>query len=327
MHAMNEWNLRSVDLNLLVVFDALMIERNVTRVAERLSLSQPAVSKALGRLRHLFTDPLFVRHDRAMEPTSRARALAGPIHTALRDITHTLSIASFDPGVYEGQIRIASIDVYHTPLIPELVRSVRALAPGLDLHVRALDCARVRDQLACGEVSLALSPFDAHTAGFHSLPLWADQLVTLTSRSLGPRRLSLEAFAASAHVVDAGHVHIAEDGTASSVVDALLGARGLKRRIAMVLPAAAGLPFIVASTDLIATVPGRIASGLAAMGDVNLIPCPLDVQVTPHMIWHARTNDDPLLGWLRSLVTEIAHKPADFRPAPVQPATFEKLLG
>ena len=91
MDVIAERNLRTVDLNLLVVFDALMAERNVTRAAERNGLSQPAVSKALNRLRYLFDDPLFVRHDRGMEPTARARELAGPIHGALADISRTLT--------------------------------------------------------------------------------------------------------------------------------------------------------------------------------------------------------------------------------------------
>src|SRR5277367_6605840 len=115
MDVIAERNLRSVDLNLLVVFDALMAERSVTRAAERNGLSQPAVSKALGRLRYLFGDPLFVRHDRAMVPTQRAKNLAGPIHTALRDISRTLTTPAFDPRRAEARLHIASIDVYHTP--------------------------------------------------------------------------------------------------------------------------------------------------------------------------------------------------------------------
>src|SRR5579871_4351550 len=114
MRPMTERNLRGVDLNLLVVFDALMAEKNLTRVGERHGLSQPAVSKALNRLRHLFDDPLFVRCDRAMEPTLRARELAGPIHLALRDISRTFAPALFDPSQAEGRVRLASIDLYHT---------------------------------------------------------------------------------------------------------------------------------------------------------------------------------------------------------------------
>src|ERR1700749_2407071 len=111
MRVISERNLRSVDLNLLVVFDALMAERNVTRAAERNGLSQPAVSKALNRLRFLFADPLFVRRDRSMEPPPRALKLAGPIHGALADISRTLTQpAAFEPSVACGTVKIATID-------------------------------------------------------------------------------------------------------------------------------------------------------------------------------------------------------------------------
>jgi DNA-binding transcriptional LysR family regulator len=306
MRQMNERNLRAVDLNLLVVFDALMTERNLTRVGERHGLSQPAVSKALGRLRHLFDDPLFVRCDRAMEPTLRAKELAGPIHLALRDISRTFAPSSFDPSQVEARIRLASIDLYHTPLLPALVRRLREHAPGVDLHVRTLDSFCIRDQLAAGEVDLAFSPFDALPAGFSAMPLWSDRLVTLVGERVRERPLTIEAFAAAAHVVDAGHVHVGPDGAASSVVDATLGARGLKRRIALVLPSASGLPYIVAATDLIATLPCRIASGLGLPPGVTLQPPPFDIQVAPHLLWHARTQSDPLLAWVRGMVREIA---------------------
>src|SRR6202162_2351497 len=115
MPAIAERNLRSVDLNLLVVFDTLMAERNVTRVAARNGLSQPAVSKALNRLRYLFDDPLFVRRDRAMEPTARALELAGPIHGALADISRTLTLpAAFDPATVMATVKFVSLDLYHT---------------------------------------------------------------------------------------------------------------------------------------------------------------------------------------------------------------------
>src|SRR6266851_7910222 len=111
MPAIAERNLRSVDLNPLVLFDALMAERNVTRAAARNGLSQPAVSKALNRLRYLFDDPLFVRRDRAMQPTARALALAGPIHGALAAISRTLTLpAAFDPALVSATVKIATID-------------------------------------------------------------------------------------------------------------------------------------------------------------------------------------------------------------------------
>ena len=303
---MPERNLRSVDLNLLVVFDALMVERSVTRAAEKNGLSQPAVSKALNRLRYLFEDPLFVRRDREMEPTDRAKVLAEPIHIALRDISRTLRHAEFDPGSARGQLQIASIDTYHTPLIAELIRHLRLHAPGVQLHVHALESVRVHEHLESGKVALAFSPLGTRDKRFHSLPLWKDHLVTLTSKRSGLTHLSAEAYAALPHVVDSGHVRIADDGSVTSVVDVLLGARGLKRNISLVLPSAAGLPFMVASTDMIATLPSKIAAALVNPCEVNVIPCPFKVEVAPHMIWHAQTQADPLLGWLRQSVSDIA---------------------
>src|SRR4029077_14475625 len=132
MPAIAERNLRSVDLNLLVVFDTLMAERNVTRAAARDGLSQPAVSKALNRLRYLFDDPLFVLRDRAMEPTARARQLAGPIRGALADISRTLTLpAEFNPATIRATVKIATNDLYHTCLLPFLIRHLRQHAPGV----------------------------------------------------------------------------------------------------------------------------------------------------------------------------------------------------
>src|SRR5579871_1385322 len=171
MHTITDRNLRSVDLNLLVVFDALMSERNVTRAAARNGLSQPAVSKALGRLRHLFDDPLFVRRDRGMEPTARALELAGPIHGALADISRTLTLpAAFDPASISATVKIATIDLYHTSLLPLLVQRVRREAPNIDLQVRANDCSCLPEQLATGQVDIAFAPLGAKAPDIHAEP-------------------------------------------------------------------------------------------------------------------------------------------------------------
>lgn len=306
MEHIAERNLRSVDLNLLVIFDALMVEKNLTKVGERHGLSQPAVSKALNRLRHVFSDPLFIRCDRAMEPTQRARELAGPISVALNGISRTLVRNTFDPSRSQARLHLASIDLYHTPLIPSLVSELRQQAPGLSLHVCALDSAGIFNELSSGRVDLAFSAVGAIAPGFHSTPLWHDQLVTLVGERFWDQPLTAEVFANASHVVDAGHVQVSPDGNGSSVVDVVMAARGLKRHIALVLPTAAGLPHIVASTDLIATLPLRIVKGLGSMHGVRLMPLPFDVQVTPHLLWHERNQLDPLQDWLRGLVRNIA---------------------
>src|SRR5271154_5043060 len=136
MSGMTERNLRGIDLNLLVVFDALMAERHVTRAAQHNGLSQPAMSKALNRLRHLFDDRLFERRDGRMEPTPRALELAGPIHSALSDISRTLTLRGvLDPQHVVATLRIATIDLHQTTLLPAVVARLRHDAPGLDLQV------------------------------------------------------------------------------------------------------------------------------------------------------------------------------------------------
>ena len=309
MDAIAERNLRRVDLNLLVVFDTLMAERNVTRAAERNGLSQPAVSKALNRLRFLFADPLFVRRDRGMEPTARALELAGPIHGALADISQTLTQQTrFEPLTAHATVKIATIDLYHTRLLPSLVQYLRRHAPSIDLQVRANDCSQLHEQLAMGEVDIAFAPLGTKTAELFAEPLWNDRLVMLAGKD-NPlvEPLTIEAYAAAAHLVDAGHVQVSPDGVGTSVVDAILSARGLRRRIALVLPNAAGIPFIVAATDLVATLPRRIVDGLLPMKDVRLLAPPLpDVEVSPRMFWHRRSHADPLQVWLRAAIREIA---------------------
>jgi DNA-binding transcriptional LysR family regulator len=301
--------LRSVDLNLLVLFDALIAERNVTRVAARNGMSQPAVSKALNRLRYLFDDPLFIRRDRGVEPTARALALAGPIRGALAEISETLRLpATFDPATAKASVKIATIDLYHTSMMPSLVERLRREAPGIDLQVRANDFACLYEQLASGQIDIAFAPLATATRDLCAEPLWSDRLVTL----IGPHNqlrdpITIESYAAAPHLVDAGHVQVSSDGLGTSVVDAILAARGLRRRIALVLPNAAGVPFVVAATDLIATLPSRIVKGLARVPNVRVVFPPLpDVEVSPHMFWHRRADSSPLQVWLRAMIRDIA---------------------
>jgi DNA-binding transcriptional LysR family regulator len=309
MQGMTERNLRGIDLNLLVVFDALMAERHVTRAARHNGLSQPAMSKALNRLRHLLDDRLFERREGRMEPTPRALELAGPIHSALSDISRTLTLQSpLDPSQIIATLRIATIDLHQTTLLPAMVAALRRDAPNLDIQVRAIERHRLHHQLATGELDLAIAPPLVGMRELRAEPLWMDHLVTLIGAD-NPMTLpmTLETFAAAAHVVDAGHVQVAPDGQGTSLVDSILAERGLRRRIAVVLPSSAGVPFVVAATDLIATLPSRIIKDLATIPDVRVVPAPLPrIEVSPHIIWHPRTQNAPLCSWLRAVIKQIA---------------------
>jgi len=311
MPGMTERNIRSVNLNLLLAFDALMEERNVTRAAQHNGLSQSAMSKALNRLRHLLDDRLFELRDRRMEPTPRALELAGPIHGALSDISRTLKLPrAFEPGEAAGVVRIATIDLHQSTLLPALVARLRRDAPGLDLHFQAIERHRLHDQLATGELDLAIAPILAGAPDLRAEPLWRDRLVTLIgAHNPLPLPMTLDSFAEADHAVDAGHVQVDANGKGTSLVDAILAARGLTRRIAVVLPSSAGLPFVVAKTDLIATLPSRIFTDLAAIRGLKVAPAPLSpVEVSPHILWHPRTQNLSLLAWVRAMIKETAAK-------------------
>ena len=309
MPGMTDRNIRGVNLNLLLAFDALMAERNVTRAARHNGLSQPAMSKALNRLRHLLDDPLFELRDGRMEPTPRALELAGPIHGALSDISRTLGRPkAFEPAGAGGIVRIATIDLHESTLLPALVARLRGDAPGLDLHFQPIERNRLCDQLAAGELDLAIAPILAGASDLHAEPLWRDRLVTLIGANNPlPLPMTLESFAAADHAVDAGHVRVDGKGKGASLVDTILAARGLQRRIAVVLPSAAGLPFVVAKTDLIATLPSRIFKDLAADPRLRVVPAPLPpLEVSPHVLWHSRTQEAPLFRWVRAMIKETA---------------------
>jgi DNA-binding transcriptional LysR family regulator len=178
----------------------------------------------------------------------------------------------------------------------------------MDIQIRTIERNRLHDQLAGGELDLAIAPALSGTRDLRTEPLWTDHLITLVSAD-NPIRLpmTLDSFAAAAHVVDAGHVQVAADGQGVSVVDSILAARGLRRRIAVVLPNSAGIPYVVAATSLVATLPSRIIRDLAVIPELRVVPAPLpQVEVSPHLIWHVRTQNSPLRAWVRGVIKGIA---------------------
>ncbi len=168
--------------------------------------------------------------------------------------------------------------------------------------------AEVLAELAGGELDLAIAPALSGTRDLRAEPLWTNHLITLISMD-NPIRLpmTLDSFPAAAHVVDADHVQVTADGQEISVVDSILAARGLRRRIAVVLPNSAGIPFVVAATNLVATLPRRITKDLAMIPELRVVPAPLPpVEVSPHLIWRPRTQNSLLRAWLRGMIKGIA---------------------
>ncbi len=295
-------NLSAVDLNLLVAFDALLTERNVTRAARRVGLSQPALSKSLHRLRDIFSDPLFERRDGVMLPTARALKLGKPVRRALDEIQVALAPPNFDPGTARASVNIGSIDFYDLVMMPALLARIRTEAPGLDVVVRPSDRLRVHKQFANNEIDFAIMPISESITELNVEPLLTESAVTLMRRGHPlAKRMTLEGFAA------AGHVTVALEGQGVNWIDAALAARDLSRRIVLTLPNFTTVPFVVGASDLISTLPQRLVKRLQAAAPVVSAPPPLPNRaVTIHLAWHPRSTASPLHAWLRTTIKSIA---------------------
>jgi DNA-binding transcriptional LysR family regulator len=297
-------NLSGIDVNLLVAFDALVHERSVTRAATRVGLSQPAMSNALSRLRALFGDPLLVRVGREMSPTRHALDLAGPIHRALADLQHAVdSTTTFDPARSARTIRLALTDYVATVLLPTLIRCLTRTAPGIDIETQPLDGTLPAGELRSGRLDLAFGNFPQPVSSpLRQHALFREGFVCLVRRGhpVVRTRLTLRRFVALDHVL------VSPRGERSGVVDRLLGARGLRRRVAFTTSHFMVAPTVVSQTNLITTVPRRAAEALGRRLRLRLFEPPL--RIPPFeisMVWHGRTDEEPLARWFRDEVRRL----------------------
>jgi DNA-binding transcriptional LysR family regulator len=296
--------LSTTDLNLLVAFDALVSEGNVTRAAERVGLTQPAMSHALGRLRKLVGDPLFVRTPAGMVPTARALDLVQPIRGALGAIDRALhQVPSFDPASARRPFTLASVDFGSLVVVPPLLSRLRALAPGVDLQVRQLRMDAIEQQLSEGEVDLAVGVlYDPDDAWMVSRRVFTDRFVCIARRDhpVVQGALSLEQFLAVDHAL------ISPRGRRGGPVDTALARLGKKRRVALVIPHFLAAPIVIARSDLVLTLPERIARDFAAMLSLQVVEPPLEVPgFSVSAFWHERQAQDPAHAWFRGVVQEV----------------------
>lgn len=312
MLRMHDVHLKDFDLNLLLALDALLGEGHVTRAARRIGLSQSAMSHALARLRTQLDDPLLVRSARGMEPTERARALAGPLRAALSELNRTLAPApTFDPRSAQHTFKLGVSDYEALTLVRPLVKRLSKEAPGVNLllHTPAGEGVGA-DKLARGELDLVLKPLaKADTAqGIFHQRLVAHERFVVLARKGNPyvgKRLTLKRYA------DASHVLVAPGGTPHSVVDDLLAERGLSRRVMLCLPHFLVAPHFVAESDLLLTAAERIAERYSPLLGLEMHPLPLPLPgFSIHALWHARTHADPAQRYLRKLLGEICRTDA-----------------
>lgn len=297
---MREVNLAGIDLNLLVALDALLDERSVTRAADRVGLSQPAMSRALGRLRGLFGDRLLVRTSGGLAPTLRAEALAPRLRAVLAEVGRIVQAPAFDPASYRGTARIAMPDYLGLLMLPALLHRLERACPGLDI-VLAPPRGGTLGELEAGDLDLAIGNFPQIPAGFYGRPVMSDGFACLARRGHPAlaEPLTAERFADLRHAL----ITVRDDRSPGAVDDAL-ARLGLSRRIALRVPNFLAAPLIVAETDLILTLPARLAHWLAARAEVQVLDPPLDLgRFTIHLLWHERRRDDPEHAWLRATLT------------------------
>ena len=286
-------------MNLLPVFEAMMAERNVTRAGRRLHLSQSATSGAVQRLRDALGDELFIRTAKGMHPTPRALELAGPVAEALDSLRGALDDAPFDPATEERTLTVAASDYDVTLHIPALVLRLSKLAPGVDLRILPHTNVDGPDLVDSGRADLVLGWFPRAPQRLHVQTLYEEHHVVAmrADHPLSNDALTLEGFAKAPHLL----VTLRSDAT--GMVDDHLREHGLERRVALTIPNFTAAPNILANTEMIATLPARVAArGARACGLVTRHP-PFDPYTTPHqMMWHPRTHSSPAHVWLRDTV-------------------------
>jgi LysR family nod box-dependent transcriptional activator len=298
--------LGAIDLNLLVALDALLSERSVTRAARRVGLSQPGMSNALGRLRRLLGDPLLVRRGAEMVPTTRALALAGPVHDALELIRIAVAApAAFDPAAERRTFRLSCSDYSVLMLVGPLLRVLAAEAPAVTVEVIPRLAAAPR-ALAAGEVDLVVEPAEIMgEVELCSLGLWEDGwacCVWAGNARVG-RRLTL------ARYLELGHLMYSMGGPGQPVAlpDRHLERLGLRRRVEASVESFLLAPFLLAGTELVALVPRRAEPFLRRIGEIRILPSPVALPLLREVLWwHPRASADPGHAWLRARIAEVS---------------------
>jgi len=294
--------LNSFDLNLLLVFDAVLRKGSVTKAAQELGLSQPATSHALNRLRGRLKDRLFVRSAEGMMPTPRAEQLAEPVRRALMDLQRTLDPEDFVPETAERRFTVAANNGAAIVLVGTIAGDSRAAAPNVRLAVRPSGTLDVPGMLDRGDLDIAIVGRPAPGARFSSHVLVEDPCVAVMRRGhpLAQGRLELAAFAA------APHLRISSSDQDLSFVDGELLARGLRRTVMLEAPyLSAGA--ILTQSDMVAIMERRVAEALRRAYPVELAPLPIPSAILRCvMVWHSRFDDHPAHRWLRNMIIAAA---------------------
>jgi DNA-binding transcriptional LysR family regulator len=296
-------NLRSIDLNLLVFFDALMSERHVTRAANKVAISQSAMSNALSRLRHVFKDELFIRTSKGMEPTTRAIELGQSIGQILQQTSRLMfSDTNFDPLKSSRSYLIRMSDLIGSLVLRNLINNLEHAAPNISLDILHISPEKTVDLLESDQLDIALSTDLKHNSSIKSKKLISDRMVCILNKNhpLARDKLTLKRF------LDCQHLRVSMSPTDIRFVDNVLANKGYSRKVTLNVPHWLLVPNILKKTNLIGVISERLASSFT---DDDLILRPLPFKANNFywtMYWHRRYEHNQSHQWLRDQITAIS---------------------
>jgi DNA-binding transcriptional LysR family regulator len=298
---MPQTDLHRIDLNLLKLLDLLIEERGVTRAGARLGLSQPASSRALGRLRLMLGDRLLVKAPGGLVLTPRALALAQPVRRLLEDARQIVAPPIFDPASATGSFTIAAIDRLTALIAPGLVARLADAAPLLDLTFPQPVGDNI-DLIVHGAADLAIGVFAALPTGLFQRVISEERYVVLLRKG----HPALGTPMTARRFADLSHASVLISGHGPTPVDEALARLGLKRRIAARVPHFFAAAAIVAQTDLLFSMPSGLAGQIAQAFGLEAIDMPLPMPaIATSMIWHERRQQDPAHRWIRDQIADV----------------------
>jgi DNA-binding transcriptional LysR family regulator len=291
-----------IDLNLLVVLDAIYTEGGITRAAEKLHLTQPAISHSLGRLRELFKDELFAREGRAMVPTPLARNLIEPVRRALRGLEVTLNeLERFDPATTQKRFTIAVRDVFESTLLPSLLKRVSRAAPSVDVAAVQIERREFESELAAGTLDAALDVLLPLSTQVRHRRISLDRQVVVARKNhpAVKRGLTLATYLKQHHVL------VSSRRRGPALEDVELSRQGLSRRIRLRCQHYFAACRVVSQTDLVLTMPGNYAKIANRQFGNQILPLPLSMPpLDAYLYWHANVENEPANKWLREQIID-----------------------
>ena len=293
----------SIDLNLLSVFQEVYRERQISAAARRLGLTQSAVSNALARLRRTFGDELFVRTAHGMQPTPLAQQMAEPIGAAMVQVALALSQRSrFDPATSGRRFTLAMTDVGEVYFMPVLIERCRTVAPNVEIASIRANGLTLKDDMETGRVDLAIGAFEDVSEALYHRALFRQRFVSMFRKDhpLAKGKVDLERFVAAPHlIVDAAQ-------SPYDRINGLLEKAGVTAGTRFRVPHFTAVPYIVSTSELVVTVPQKLAESAASPFGLKWIEPPLALPtLQTNVFWHRRFNHDPGIQWLRGLIADV----------------------